>query len=681
MIELEPELDTSGASQAPKASSSATGDEAVKAKAVVVDVNSKSLTYDQDRDVYIATGAVHVVISEQNSELFADQLIYDQNQSLLIAEGHVVIHKNGEKTVGTYAKIDLTRQSALINDIATTVDQVRIKAQQAMVANEYQVFENGRLILTKSMLASAMGKKPEKKELDPKTGKQQKASGKGTKLKPGEKEQGKTAAKKQNAQATQSANADSAYDPFAISSLSSLSKIDPLASSIDNENKLEETVSLENQGKDDWENEFLHIKAKEINVYRWEDGYAKVDIKKPSLYAGRFKVATLSNAQFSQDPFSEEVEYLGPDIGYDPDYGGAYYGPGWDFRLGNGSLRFSPFASYGGGGRRQRGQQRQRNGQGQVGPGIGGIVHYRGDNTRVDLAYNTNVGQPVLYAERSLWDKKTRLIGSINEDYVNGFMGFERPGFGVMLADARRIKEWGNWRLDTFSSAGVFKDDFFPNNNTADFIDYDTSGDPTTAGRIQFQAQLANSKPLFQVGNWLSGGFRAQVAGAGYTTGDMIGIIRGGPTLSMRYKDRWRTSLRYFLAQTAGESPFFFDQYYYGRQQLGVTNQIKVNDYLTLGLNSQMSLQRDNATNALFTGNQFFMLVGPKAVKFNIAYDVVRQRSYFGLTFMPGKNGKPVDYDTLRVFSPDDYMPEETNHSASAGTVPSVTEPPAAAEE
>ena len=50
------------------------------------------------------------------------------------------------------------------------------------------------------------------------------------------------------------------------------------------------------------------------------------------------------------------MEYLGPDIGWDPDYGGLYLGPGWDFKAGHrGSVRISPLLTYGGGGRRTRG--------------------------------------------------------------------------------------------------------------------------------------------------------------------------------------------------------------------------------------------------------------------------------------------------------------------------------------
>lgn len=646
MMELEPELDLGQpqpeARPNPDTPPQPTG--ALKAKAVVVDVNSKTLTYDRDRDVYIATGAVHVVISEQNSELFADQVIYDQNQNLLIAEGHVNIFKNGQKTVGTYAKIDLARQSALINDIATSVEQVRIKAQQSLIGSDYMIFENGRLILTPEMLAGALGQKPVKQKSA--TANQTVQAAKPSQSSP----QSQTVAKGSVSKTVK-------YDPFTEGDLSKISTRDPLAGSIEGQYLSPVSAGEENPAEDMTQTDFMHIKAKEVDIYRWADGYTKVDLTKPSLYAGKFKLATLSNAQFSQDKLTDEIEYLGPDMGFDPDYGGFYYGPGYDFKLGQGSMRISPLVSYGSGFRKRRGGGRFENPG--VGPGIGAALHYRGDDSRLDLSYNSHVDQPVMYAEKFLFDKKTRLLSTINDDYINGFMGFERPGYGVMLSDTRQIGQWGKFRADTFESVGFFKDDFFPNNKVTQLVTNQNLDElnPATAGRIQLQAQIANTEPLLRFGKWGEAGFRIQAAAAGYTTGNLVGLIRGGPSLSMHYKERYRTSLRYFLAYSAGETPFVFDTYYGGRQQLGWSNTVKVNDYVSVGNQTFFSLNRDNAQNALFTGNQFFMLVGPKYVKFNIAYDFIRQRSYFGLMFLPGKDGRPIDYDTMRVHSPDQYFP------------------------
>ncbi|MGE0199410.1 MAG: hypothetical protein AB7P76_00425 [Candidatus Melainabacteria bacterium] len=615
MMELEPGLDL----EDPGARPAETSTDTYQAKAVVVDVSSDNLTYDQDRDVYIATGKVHVVISEQNSELYADAVTYSKSQELLIADGHVRIIKNGQETGGAYAKIDLTRKSALINDVATTVKEVRITAKQSMFAEKFAQYENGKLILSGDMLARAAGKdvpaKPNaktKEKADP-----QKPAG------------------DQDLSTLTYSNGDDFDAPDAPSFQN-----DPAAN-------------------DPAKPERIRLHAREVNVYRWDDGYSKVDLKWPSLAYNNHKFLTLPNAQFSYDANNQETEWLGPDIGYDPDYGGFYYGPGWDFRLGEGSVRFSPLVTMGGGNRKRRGGRSfESTGNG---PGVGGVVHYRSHGLMLDAGYNSRVGQPVGILEKKLFDGKTKALMSVNEDYINGFLGYERPGYGAMVADSRKLAEFGAFRVDSFESIGYFKDDFFPNNEVSRFVDSKDKGpSPENAGRIQLQAQLKNTKPLLSVGNVLSFGVRATASAAGYTTGDLVGMLRGGPTMNLRLGNRFSSTLSYNYAVTGGDTPFLFDTYYRGRQSMGLNNAVRINDYLTVGTRSNLSLLRDNAKGDLLTGNAMFVSVGPKSFKVNVAYDVIRKRSYFGVNFYPGNDSKPLHFDTLRMYDPDTYSADDT---------------------
>ncbi|MGY2499252.1 hypothetical protein, partial [Klebsiella pneumoniae] len=59
-----------------------------------------------------------------------------------------VIIKNGQRTDGTYAKIDLTRKSALINDSETIISAVKVKAKQSFVNSNDIQMENGKLIIS-----------------------------------------------------------------------------------------------------------------------------------------------------------------------------------------------------------------------------------------------------------------------------------------------------------------------------------------------------------------------------------------------------------------------------------------------------------------------------------------------------------------------------------------------------
>ncbi len=620
-MELTPELDIEPAGAAPAAAQ-----ELLKARAVMVDINSDTLNYDKDRDVYVATGSVHMVISEQNSELFADKMTYDQNQDLVIAEGNVVIVKDGQKTNGSYAKIDLSRKSALINDYATAVQKVRIKAQTAFVDSKFVQYENGRIILEPGAMQAAFSRL---------------GGGRGSIVR-----------SQPAAKTTVPSGEDENISRLATQHQQQLESTD-LSDSGDGDTGVNAVAAPKQASA--WGDKF-HWKAKEIDVYRDQNGYNQVFTRWPSLYYKNWKIASMPTSEFSFDEPSGSMEYLGPDIGYDPDYGGFYLGPGWDFRVGgHSSVRISPLLSMGGGGRRMRGgAQFEDRG---VGPGVGAIVHFRSPDTTLDFGYNSRVGQPVLLGEHKLFDGKTRLKASANEDYINGFMGYERPGYGLQITDGRKIKEWSKFRLDSYASLGWYKDEFFPTYDDTWFVA--AKGDkPGQAGRLQWQGEFRNTKPLLSLGgptHNVNFGFRANVIASAYSTGDFAGLIRGGPTMNVQLGDRFTSSLRYYFAYGGGETPFVFDTYYQGRQNMVWSNAVKINEYLTVGMRSNMSLLRDNARNSLFTGNQLFMLVGPRDVKFNVAYDVIRKRSFFGINFYPGTEEKAVDFEQMRVFQPETY--------------------------
>lgn len=595
--------------------------EPLTARAVMVDINSNTLNYDKDHDVYVATGNVHMVISEQNSELYADKLTYDQNQDLVIAEGTVTIIKDGQKTHGSYAKIDLSRKSALIHDYAASVEKVRIKAKTAFVNAKYVQYENGRIIITPSLLKQAMGQK--------------------------------TADSKTTVKG-RVAKDDFVHDED-LTKLGSqeLEKTDLS----DAQDDATGGVRGPNTDADGVKNSKFSLKMKNIDVYRDASGYDRIVGRNPGLYYKGHKILPLMGTEFSYDEPSGSMEYLGPDIGYDPDYGGFYGGPGWDFRVGDhGSVRVSPLASFGGGGRRSRGGTRYED-KG-IGAGAGAIIHYRDPKTFIDAAYNSHVGEPVLLADRKLFDGKTHIRLSANEDYINGFTGYERPRAGVELYDSRKIAQFSKFRVDSFESLGYYKDDFFPTNSKDWFVKpKDDRGDlkPGLAGRAQIQAELRNTEPLLRVGRVLDFGVRANIALAAYTTGDFAGLLRGGPTMNVHLGNHYSTSVQYYLAAPLGDTPFVFDSYYRGRQNLVWNNQFRINNYLSFGLRSDMNLMRDNDKKALFTGNALSMTVGPKDFKVSLAYDVVRKRSYFGVNFFPGEDTRAVDFEKMRIFQPENY--------------------------
>ncbi len=598
--------------------------EPIKARAVMVDINSNNLNYDRDHDVYVATGSVHMVISDQNSELYADKLIYDQNQELAIAEGNVVIVKDGQRTEGTYAKIDLTRRSALINDPVTTISAVRVKAKEAMVNKNEIIMEHGRFIISGivyQQLAAQGG-----------IGSLGQNTGKGSQQAKLRREFSKKAYENRIMRTT--------------------------SLTYDQQKQFEELERLK-QGKQNFDESpgkvsRFSIKSREIEVVRHEDGYDDVMLKRPSLYMGKYKLFTFPNTDFSYDNPNKNIQYLGPDVGSYRAYGGAYAGPGWDFHVGKGSLRVSPFVSYGSPG---FWSSNGKSGK-QINPGLGlgGLIHYRDSDTTVDLGYNSHVGSPVMFADRRITDN-THLMASYNDGYVNGLLGqTERPNYIAQLTDYRVLKSFKKFQLTSFESIGYARDNFYPNFRETYFVEADKGKSPQMLGRAQLQLQLQNTAPLLTFGKYASMGMRAQLITSAYSSADFVALGRVGPTLNLNLFDsRLQTNLGYTVSQSIGKSPFVFDSYYGGAQNLSMNNLIRVNKFLSLGNNGSFSLNRDNARNALAVGNTFYMMVGPTDVKATIGYDFINRRSYFGFNYFPGANNSVVNFDKMRIMQPANF--------------------------
>lgn len=617
---LTPESDKA---TSPSAESSAAAD-SIRAKAVMVDINSETLNYDKDHDVYVATGAVHMVISEQNSELYADRLTYDRNQELAIAEGRVVIIKNGQRTEGKYAKIDLTRRSALINDAMTTVSAVRVKAKQSFVNNNEIILENGKMIIS-GVLYQQLAANGGLSNLSQSTGR-------GSQQARLRREYSKKVYENRAEMASQLS--------FAQRQLYGMT--DGASAQSVNFDDTPDKVSR------------FSLKAKEIEVVRHDDGYDEITLKHPSLYAGRFKLFNLPNTDFSYDGTSRNIQYLGPDIGSYRAYGGMYAGPGWDFHVGKGSLRLSPALSYGSPGFWSSDGKSGK--QISAGLGFGGIAHFRDPNTSIDLSYNSRVGAPVLFADRKLFGDSTHFMASYNDIYQNGLLGQnERPTYIAQLTDYRVLKNFSKFQVSSFESLGVARDNFFPNFRQNYFVTA-KGVDPRTLGRMQLQLQLTNTAPLLRFGRYASIGMRAQLLTAAYTSADFIALGRIGPTLNLTlFDNRLQSSLGYTITQSIGKSPFVFDSYYGGAQNLSVNNLFRINKFLSIGNQGSYSLNRDNARKALAVGNMMYMLVGPQDLKATIGYDFVNSRSYFGLNYFPGTKNTVVQFDKMKIMQPVNY--------------------------
>ncbi|MDD3014185.1 MAG: hypothetical protein PHC34_10830 [Candidatus Gastranaerophilales bacterium] len=124
----------------------------LQGRAIVIDVTSDKLNYLYDKNQFVATGSAEVVIKQQNSKLEADKITYDQNKQIVIAENNVKITKNGNVVFGSYAKIYLDRESALINDPVTIISGVKIRSKTATtIPDKLEAFNGTAIIDSASM--------------------------------------------------------------------------------------------------------------------------------------------------------------------------------------------------------------------------------------------------------------------------------------------------------------------------------------------------------------------------------------------------------------------------------------------------------------------------------------------------------------------------------------------------
>ena len=633
-----PQLDLSEVNQASSETSSASSPESVENaddKPLMLNMDSQTFRYNEQTGTMIATGLVRIVIEEQNSELLADKVTYDPNTQVLIAEGNVRIIREGEITDGSYARISLDQESALINDTSTKINAMRVNAKQAYVDEQYVELEDGQLLINLAELGKMLG---QQNQLDPDDPSNQ-LSGVKPKVALRTGFQPFTLNSKK---VLDFAEGDQEVETPTINGITKAAPDDYIAFYKDQGLRVNQSL-IEKDSFD-----LIGARASEIDVTQYPDGYQEIDLKWPKLTIKNKPILTYPSLDFGLSQSSGRFDYLGPEVGFNQDLGGFYAGPGWDFRLGKGVAKVSPLLSYGKGRDRDDGAFTESSSE----LGLGFSAAYTDDRTRLEYARVTQNNYGVFYGERRLFDGNTRLLFSGNRD-VNGPLinGSERPAFSTQLTDRRQLYKNDSFRLNSYTSVGVFDDEFNPTNNN-DFFVTAPQADPEFAGRALLELQVNNTEPVWTVGENLEFGWAGQLSAAGYSTGDHQLVLRGGPTANFTVGDRFLSQAFYSIGATSGQSPFVFDTYFLGKQALTLNNAIKVNRFLTVGARNDLSLLRDNAQDDLLVGNTVYVSLGPKDVKFNVGFDFIRQRSFFGINFYPGSGTGSVDFDRARIFQP-----------------------------
>lgn len=620
---------------------------------VTIDISSDELVYEPETNEYIVSGNVYIIIPEKKTEILADKVTFNSKTSNMIALGNVFIISD-EKVIGSdKVNFDLKNSISYHERPKTVTREFRIEAKTAQRSDHYLILHEGRLILDSEALKRIRKYYPN----------QRLRIGRGAGyaiFSASQKEYILQGGAGNLLAETQEGNTE-LDDPLAEEGAQEI--INPLEPF----SVIDKPISPKDVASADFspDNNRYRITVKTVNVYRKPKGFDEIVLKQAMLRYDNIPVGFLPALEFGYQEEKRFINYLGPDIGYNVDLGGLYAGPGWDFRFLNGWIRYSPILSYGGG-------QRLRVHRGTptyVEPqyGIGFLGNYRSPSSNLLFGYTSTLRESIFIFNQELFGGSgTRLRVAANQLYTNGFFSIERPRFIGEIMDSRQFLLPGNLRFSTFVSAGIAKDDFFPTRQRRYFV-RPTSPEPITTSRIQLQGQLRNAKPLLSLGNFMSIGALVQSRLAFYGTGDTHGIVQGGPVANL-ILGPFFSQARYFYSQTAGRTPFVFDSYYRGRNNLQTINSVDLGKYLTVGMFHSLNLNKDNARKDMIVGQRLFFSTGSKTIRFSMAYDMLQKRSYFGFTLNPEGGQSMIHFDSLNVYQPD-YNPHLHDPAESASVV------------
>lgn len=681
-------------------------------------IDSRQLDYDELKKVYIARGSVRVEARAQGTSLSADEVVYDPERDLVIARGHVVIERGGQPVNGSLARIRLDEQSILLDNPTTRISMVRMRALQSYNREEVTVVrkgvavlspdnawmvlarQRGLLSLTPAMIAGVTNANGKEYAPVPIGNNLNAAAGVGADYVGGvtlEDEGGTTTPtlKTRTGEvvdlstppeptlfemfrdrlAGESAVGedrthwqptwDAGIEEDADTALSGAIASGRTLGSAD-----EDTGLVANKSG-------LWAKLGTVNVRQYPHAYVETSTWWPKLYYKRLPLLTFPFVKVGRNAESGRLDLLFPNISSDPNMGGAYFGAPLDFQVGGGTLKVGPFVSFGRAAARENGRRTLDNKGIGFGTGVEGT--YRDKNTRIRLGYTTAMEQVVASVHRTIFPRHRsfQFIGTYNDRFqLSPFLLEERPYWSAQLVDRREVDRLiPGIRFFTSLSAGMYEDDWFPNNRPTYFV-APTSNEPRTAGRARASIAVTPVRPLLLVPRLLSLSAFAQVSSSAYTTGDVYTILQGGPTLTVNLFDRLYSHAVYSVSSIRGHTPFVFDTYFLGRNSLTLTNALRLNNYITVGSFSQLNLEKDNARDDVFVGNSIFMIVGSKDLKLNVRFDFIQQNFSFGLNYFPGKDKIPAEFEEIRLSSPPG-APKQKGRATGNGGAPST--PPGAA--
>lgn len=379
------------------------------------------------------------------------------------------------------------------------------------------------------------------------------------------------------------------------------------------------------------------LKANKI-IIDSKDDHEVITIQNADLYLKNHKIAKVPSVKIVTNKTHSNIESNFPEIGSQSMLG-SHIGPAVVLNVPGGStLKLAPILTY-------------KNDK----LGIGGIARFRNQYNMTEVAYGTSKDELLIRGRHKL-APGLQLNYSRFTNQNEWFLGYRMPKYSGQLTYSRTdfVKDL-NLRFSQMYSAGVFID----KRKNVDWGDAE--------GRFRWMTQTY--KPIYKYENEegnisLNLGLVAQTSAAVYTSGDTVGLFRVGPSLNTKVGP-WNQALMYYQTASAGQSPFYFDRYRYGRSNLVLIESLKVCKYLTVGYMASLAMNSDYKNDDLFQENRILVSIGPEYARLTIGYDSMRRNTMFILSMLVGTKDSDIEFKKTILKNPDKFGKEKSKQKKS----------------
>lgn len=369
-------------------------------------------------------------------------------------------------------------------------------------------------------------------------------------------------------------------------------------------------------------NPYYRLYSKKIDVKTSDDKTVTI-LKDSKFKVGKLTVLSIPYFEVDKNKRDQIVETTIPEFGSDPSIG-MYFGAGPILHTPyGGTLKLAPALTYG------TDSVYRASGTSKLGIGLMGRYQIKGNTT--EFGYADKKGRLAIKGEQRLTENAILNYGTYS--YIdNGFLGLRRPKYIAEAVHEKEVHNSKKFNIRTRTSAGYAED--------MNASSYSTS-------KMQLQGIIKGNQPLIGYKKYLEIRPIGQYLLALYGSGDTFQLARIGPQVE-GHVGPFKYNANYFKSSFNGESPFGFDNYYEGKDNVRLGGEVKISRYLDIGFYRSYNLDSNVASNSLVE-NQYIFRVGPEDVKVTFAYDNRRKTTMFGLDLLLGAGKTQVEFDKLNA--------------------------------